>query len=72
MLISIHILNLLIALIDMKEEWSLPDMANVKSLSSIPPAAHMYISDYVLAQCTQAGTHKQKKKDLITEMCTLT
>lgn len=38
MLISIHILNLLIALIDMKEGWSLSDMANVKSLPFLPAA----------------------------------
>lgn len=60
MLISIHILNLLIALIDMKEGWSLPDMANVKSLPSILPAAHMDTYDCVLTEYTQAGTHKQE------------
>lgn len=38
MLISIHILNLLIALIDMKEGWRRPDMANVKSLPLSPQA----------------------------------
>ena len=47
MLISIHILNLLIALIDMKEGSSSRDMANVKSLPSMAPAAQ-FIYDCVL------------------------
>ena len=71
MLISIHILNLLIALIDMKEGWSLPDKANVKSLPSIPPAAHVVMQYMLLCARTYnalkhehagAGEYVQEKQ----------
>lgn len=64
MLISIHILNLLIALIDTEEGWSFPDMANVKSLPSIVPAAHMHFQYLIVYFDTNKSWNTQDGKTL--------